>query len=225
MPKSFTTKQYAVTSESGFSLLEMIVALTLTIIIATLAFVLLAKSLNRKVHDQAQVSAVADANQALSRMSNEIGNAGFGLTSNGLVLSECTEEKIRVRANLNALMKQTSSGAVTDPDEDVIYQLVSNLDGGSALVRTDVNSGESTIIASLIDNKDINGDGDGDGLTFSYLDTVGNEVSPPNAVRVLIVLRITLPQIGVPSSPAYQPETSTQLSSSVILLNSRLHSY
>lgn len=205
--------------------MEMLFAMTITLIIVALAFTLLAQSLNRKIHDEAQVSALADANQALSRMSQEITNAGFGLSSNGLVAADCTEEKIRIRANLNALMKQTTSGAVTDPGEDVIFQLVTNLNGGSALVRTDVNTGESSVVATLIENKDINGDGDGDGLTFNYLDAAGNEVSPDNAVKVEIIIRITLPQVGQPNSPGYQPETTKQLSSSVVLRNSNLLAY
>ncbi len=209
----------------GFSLIEMLLALTITLIIVTLAFTLLAQSLNRKMRDEAQVSALADANQALSRMSQEISNAGFGLSSNGLVASDCSEEKIRIRANLNALMGQTTSGTVTDPNEDLIFQLVANLDGGSALILTDVNTGESAIIASLIDNEDINGDGDGDGLTFNYLDLAGNEVAPGNAVRIEIIIRVTLPQIGQPGSPGFQPEITKQLSSMVILRNSNLFAY
>jgi prepilin-type N-terminal cleavage/methylation domain-containing protein len=211
--------------QTGFSLIEMLLALTITLVIVGLAFTLLAQSLNRKMHDETQVSALADTNQALSRMSQEISNSGFGLNSNGLVAADSTEEKIRIRANLNALMKQTSSGTVTDADEDVIFQLADNLNGGSSLVRTDVNSGQSAIVATLIDNEDINGDGDGDGLTFIYRDTAGNEVASQNATRVEIVVRITLPQIGQPGSPAYQPEITKQLSSSVVLRNSNLLAY
>ena len=225
MLKMVHIKNQITNRQSGFSLIEMLFALTITLFITALAFTLLAQSLNRKVHDEAQVSALADANQALSRMSQDITNAGFGLKTNGLVAADCTEEKIRVRANLNALMKQTTSGTVTDADEDLIFQLVANLNGGSALVRTDVNTGQSAIVATLIDNKDINGDGDGDGLTFNYLDAAGSEVSPQNAVKVEIIIRITLPQVGQPNSPGYQPEITKQLSSSVVLRNSNLLAY
>ena len=211
--------------QGGFSLVELLFSLTITLLITALAFTLLAQSLRRKVSDEAQVSALADANQALSRMSYEISNSGFGLTSNGLVSADCTEEKIHIRANLNALMKQTTSGTVTDPDEDLIFQLVDKTNGGSALIRTDVASGASAIVADPIDNKDINGDGDGDGLTFNYLDAAGNEVSPQNALKVVTIIRITLPQVGQPGSPGFQPEITKQLSSTVILRNSRLLAY
>lgn len=219
------TVEYETNRQTGFSLIELLIALTITIIIVSLAFTLLAQSLNRKIRDETQVSALADANQALSRISQEIINSGFGLGTNGLVAADCTEEKIRIRANLNALMKQTTSGTVTDPDEDLIFQLASNPGGGSALIRTDVNTGESAVVATSIDDKDINGDGDGDGLTFIYLNSAGVEVAPQNAVKLEIIIRVTLPQVGQVGSPGYQPEVTKQLTSSVVLRNSNLLAY
>lgn len=211
--------------EAGFSLIELLIAMTITLSIIAMAFYLVAQSLNRKSRDETQVAALADANQALSIMSKDITNAGFGLSSNGLAAADCSEDKIRVRANLNSLLKQTTSGTVNDQDEDLIFQLIANPDTGSALVRTDVALGESSIIATQIDNTDINNDGDGDGLTFNYLDENGNAVAPENAVRVEIIIRIVLPQVGQPEAPGFQPQVTKQLSSSVVLRNSRLLAY
>ena len=211
--------------QGGFSLLELMIAMTITLIMVSLAFSLLAQSLNHKMRDEAQVSALADANQSLSRISQEIGNAGFGLSSNGLVAADCAKEKIRIRANLNALMKQTTSGTVTDAGEDLIFQLVKNPGEDSSLVRTDVVTGESSVVATKLDDTDINGDGVGDGLTFNYLDAGGNEITPQNAVRVKITVRIKLAQVGSPGSPGFYPETTKQLFSSIVLRNSRLLAY
>jgi prepilin-type N-terminal cleavage/methylation domain-containing protein len=210
---------------AGFSLTELMIAMTITLVVVGMAFYLLAQSLHRKSRAETQTEALADANQALGIMSKEITNAGFGLTSNGLSAADCTEDKIRVRANLNSLMKQTTSGTVNDQDEDVIFQLIANPDGGSALVRTDVGLGQSSVVSTQIDNTDINGDGDGDGLTFSYLDESGNAVAPQNAARVQVVIRVRLPQVGQPGAPGFQPEITKQLSSSVVLRNSRLLAY
>ena len=200
--------------QTGFSLIELLIAMTITLIIVSLAFTLLAHSLNRKTNDEAQVSALSDANQALSRMSLEIVNSGFGLRTNGLVPADCTEDKIHVRANLNALERETTSGTVTDQYEDLIFQLVPNPEGGSALVRSDVNIRESSILATRID-----------GLTFLYLDANGSEVTPQNAVRVEIVIRIIIPQSGRPGTSGFQPEMTKQLTSSVVLRNSCLLAY
>lgn len=206
-------------------MIELLIAMTITLAVVAMAFYLVAQSLNRKTRDEVQTEALADANQALSVLSKEVTNAGFGLTSNGLVAADCTEDKIRVRANLNSLMKQTTSGTVNDQDEDVIFQLVAKPDGGSALVRTDVGKAESVVVSTQIDNTDINNDGDGDGLTFHYLDASGVEVAPENAARVQIVIRIVLPQVGVPGAPGFQPAVTKQLSSSIVLRNSRLLAY
>lgn len=211
--------------KEGFSLIELLIAMTITLLIIGMAFFLVAQSLNRKVRDEVQAEALADANHILGMMSKEITNSGFGLTSNGLTAADCTEDKIRVRANLNSLLKQTSSNSVGDQDEDVIFQLVANPDGGSSLVRTDVGAAQSEIIASQIDNSDADADGDGDGLTFSYLDTNGNAVTPPNATRVQVILRVVLPQVGQPGAPGFQPAVTKQLSSSVVLRNTRLVAY
>ncbi len=200
------------------------IALTITLIVLGMAFFLAAQSLNRKSRDETQAEALADATQALSIMSREIANAGFGLSSNG-VASDSTEDRIRVRANLNALMKQTTSNSVSDPDEDVIFQLVANAQGQTSLVRTDVASNSTSIVATEIDNTDVNGDGDGDGLTFSYLNQAGADTTPQTATRVQITVRIRLPQVGQPGSPGFQPQITKDLSSSVYLRNSRLVAY
>jgi prepilin-type N-terminal cleavage/methylation domain-containing protein len=211
--------------QGGFSLLELIIVMTITLILVSISFSLLTQAVNQKTRDETQVSALSDANQSLSRISHEIANAGFGLSSNGLVAADCTEEKIRIRANLNALMKQTTSGTVTDRGEDLIFQLVDNPNEGSALVRTDVATGLSSIVATKLDNSDVNGDGDGDGITFTYLDAAGNETAPQNAVRVEITVRIRLKQVGSPGAPGFHPEITKQLFSSIVLRNSRLLAY
>jgi prepilin-type N-terminal cleavage/methylation domain-containing protein len=211
--------------QKGFSLIELMIAMTITLSILVMAFYLLAQSLNSKTRDEAQINALADANHALRVITKDVANAGFGLKGNGLVAASCLEDKIRVRANLNALAKQTTSNSVSDQDEDIEFFLVPNPTTGSALVRSDVGTANSAIIATTIDDRDINSDGDGDGLTFYYLDENGNEVTPENAVRIRIVIRVLLPEAGRPGSPGYQPPVTKQLHSSVSLSNSRLIAY
>jgi type II secretory pathway pseudopilin PulG len=213
------------TGEAGFSLVEMLFTLTITLVVTSLAFGLLAQSLNRKTRDDADASALADANQALSWITQDIMNAGFGLTSNGLTLPDSDEEKIRIRANLNAFLKETTSNVVTDSDEDIIYQLVNGTNGRASLIRSDGAAGNARIISTELDNVDADNDGDGDGLTFLYLDDAGNEVSPPLAIRVAVILRVVLPEIGRPGAPGYQPERTKVLTSTVVLRNSRLMAY
>ena len=214
-----------IAGESGFSLIEMIFSLTITLVIVSIAFGLLAQSLNRKSQDDAEASASADANQAMSWITQDVMNSGFGLTTNGLMVPDCTEEQIRIRANLNAFLKETTSNVVTDWDEDIIYQLVNGADGRASLIRSDGAKGDARVIATDLDNVDADNDGDGDGLTFQYFDEAGAQVSPPLAVRVAVALRVILPESGQPGSPGYQPSRTKLLSSTVILRNSRLMAY
>jgi prepilin-type N-terminal cleavage/methylation domain-containing protein len=210
---------------AGFSLIEMMVTMTITLLILGLAFSLLAQSMNRKSREETQASILADANLALSRLSREVMNAGFGLTSNGIVPGDSGTNKIRVRANLNALLKQTTSTTVNDPNEDLVFTLVANPNGLSSLVRTDIGLGQSSVLATRIDNADIDNDGVGDGLVFTYFNTAGNVVAPASATRVDIAMRVTLPQVGQPGSPGFQPSVTRVLRSSVVLRNADLSGY
>jgi len=95
-------------SEDGFSLIELIIAMTITLVVLTLATTLLARSLNIRTRSNANVDALADAERALNIMSREIAQAGFNLmpTDNGIVPDDSVTDAngnstIRIRANLN----------------------------------------------------------------------------------------------------------------------------
>lgn len=211
--------------ERGFSLIELIIALTITIIILTISFTLLVESLRQKFREDAVVSALADGNQALNALSNDLINAGMGIKGNGILAANSGKNFIRIRSNLNAFMKQTSSNTVTDTNEDIAYLVVPSENGQGVLVKMDVNTGTVNVIASKIDNSDIDNDGAGDGVSFTYLDVNGNQVSADSAVQLIITLRLKLPQQGTPKSPGYKPETILPITTKVFLRNSYLISY
>ena len=210
---------------SGFSLIELLISMTITLIIVGLAFTLLARALNERTRDTTQAGELADANQAIGRMTDEMMNSGFALNSNGLVAADCTSNKVRIRANLNAFSMETTSGTVTDPNEDVIFQAVANADGTASLIRTDVAAAQSSVVATQIDNVDLDADGVGDGVKFTYLDASGVATTAALAVRVSMVVRITLSEVGKPGSPGYQPAVTKLLTSSVVLRNATLATY
>ena len=201
------------------------VALVITLIVVGLAFALLAGTLRQKTRNVAETEVLADANQALGLMSTDIMNSGLGLNTNGLIAADCIEDKIRIRANLNSLLGETTSNVVTDRDEDVIYQLAAKPGGGNALVRSDVALGTSTVIVTDVDNSDVDNDGDGDALTFNYLDAAGAEVTPPSAVSVTVTVRLVLPAVGVPGSDGFQPRRTKAVTLPVVLRNGRLAAY
>jgi Tfp pilus assembly protein PilW len=213
-------------AQQGFSLVELFITLTITLIILGLAFTLLARSLNTETRQEKQATVLADVNTGMGRMTEDIVNAGFGLRKYGIVSANSTAVQIRVRANLNALMKQTTSNSVTDASEDVLFQLTPNpATNESCLIRMDIGTGTSSLLACSVDNTDLDNDGVGDGLIFSYLNAAGNVVDPSQSVRVLVTLRVKLPQVAVPGSPGFQPAVTQAVTQNIVLRNSNLSSY
>jgi len=210
--------------EAGFSLIEMMISMTITLILCGLAFSLLAATLRQKTRAARETSALSDATQSLSWMTGEIMNAGFGLSSNG-IMSDSNEDMIHIRANLNTFMGETTSNVVTDQGEDVIYQLAVKPDGGVALIRSDVGLGTNSVVGTVVDNSDVDGDGEGDGLNFQYLDASGTATSPTNAARVVVSVRVVIPQVGVPGSDGYQPQRIKVVRAPIVLRNAQLAAY
>ena len=132
---------------------------------------------------------------------------------------------IHIRANLNAFMGETTSNTVTDQGEDVVYQLAARPDGGSALVRSDVGKNETNVVATLVDNADLDGDGEGDGLNFQYVDSAGATTTPQAASRVIIQVRVILPAVGTPGSDGYQPQRTKLVTAPIVLRNYQLAAY
>src|SRR5437879_7865047 len=110
--------------QSGFSLLELIIGMSVTIIIVTLASALLASSFAIRSRENQRSAAIADAQRALNMMSREIANAGYGLSSNGIVTGgDSNLTQIRVRSDLDL------SGATNGTGEDIKYVLVNDANG------------------------------------------------------------------------------------------------
>ena len=92
--------------QGGFSLVELIIAMTITLVVLGIATTLLAQTFRVRTRAHDNVDALADAQRALNIMSREIAQAGFNLTDNGLVAADSVTDgngnsTIRIRANLN----------------------------------------------------------------------------------------------------------------------------
>src|SRR5215218_6705738 len=107
--------------ELGFSLIELLMAMAITLTVFGLAGNLLAGSFNVRARENQKTDALADAQRALNIMTREIANTGFGLANNGIVESDSNASAIRVRSNLNAFDSQTTSNSISDRNEDVKY--------------------------------------------------------------------------------------------------------
>jgi type II secretory pathway component PulJ len=236
-----------VKTESGFSLFELMIAMTITLTVMGLASTLLASSFNIRSREDRKSDAIADVQRALNIMTREISNSGFKLptglpsvSSNGLVAGDSDSESIRIVSNLNGLPDPANSyfedSDVTDADEDVKFLMyVDATLGQRYIVRYERNStNQTTVLANRIDS-----------LTFHYYDekvtydTITNEsgavdinnvkngagetedpVSPADAKFIVIAVGVTLPEVGKRGTAGYQPASQVQLTSDVVLRNS-----
>ena len=177
---------------AGFSLLELVIAMTITLAVMAAASTLLATSLRTRTREHARSDALASAQRALNIMSREIGNSGYGLNDNGIVVNDSAAASIRVRSNLD------NDTTLNDPDEDVRFVFQST---NRAIVRVD-NSGGSVVLATNITR-----------LTITYLNVAGGTATPGTAERVAIDVAVDLP-----AAPE-QPASVVRLPSQVALRN------
>lgn len=192
--------------EAGFSLLELTIAMAITIIVMGAGITLLSQGLGMRTRENARSDALADAQRSLNLMSREIANSGFGLTDNGIVAgaSDSNATTIHFRTNIT-----NTNSTTTDADEDVtyIYQGSPNF----AIARYDKNTNTTGDVATRIDS-----------LQLTYYDSNGNALNVTgtpslvaNAVRVGIAVSVTVPGVGA------QPSSQVQLTSDVMLRNAQ----
>jgi len=221
-------------SEKGFSLIELLIAMAVTIVIAGIASSLVAQSFRLRAREDTRSDAIADAQRALNIVSREIANAGFGLIDNGIVPGDTNNGAIRFRANLNAYTRDSSgnavagSNAVVDKDEDIKYTMY-NDDAANRhyLVRYDAILGAvnqrngTTVLANRLDAFNLQFfDASG-----STLDVTANPDAVISARKVRITVGVVLPAEGQPGSPGYQPPSSINLVSDVVLRNTSQITY
>ena len=208
--------------QAGFSLIELMIAMTITIIIAGASATLLAQSFRMRSREDRRSDAIADAQRALNIVSREIANSGFGLLDNGIVPGDTNKESIRVRANLNAYRLEPFNKEVSDPDEDIKYLMYHDeaanrhylvrLDAVIALTDRDK---ATTVLANRLDS-----------FELEYFDANGAvidvETDPGavvNAWKVRLRVGVILPEDGKKGYPGYQPERTIELVSDVALRN------
>lgn len=218
-------------AQSGFSLIELLIAMTVTIVIAGIASTLVAQSFRMRSREDARSDAIADAQRALNIVSREIANSGFGLSDNGLVPGDTGPSSIRFRANLNAYTRDGAGNPiagydqVVDPDEDIKYTMYNDAAANRHyLVRYDVTVGGragTTVLANRLDS-----------FQLKYYDSTGTELDvladPLNASlawKVRITVGVVLPAEGQPGSPGYQPQSTINLISDVVLRNASQITY
>src|SRR4029453_5753943 len=217
---------------AGFSLLELLIAMALTITMLGIAATVLSSGFRIRAREKSVTDAVADAQRALNIMSREIANAGFNLSTNGIVEGDSDVSSIRIRSNLNkydSTASDESRSGVIDPGEDVKF-FINPANNTDYLVRHDefATGRKTTVLANRMDqlrvhyfaSKGTYGTADCD-----ITDKSSDEVSPSIASYVVIALCVRVPESGTPGSTGYQPQSNVLLVSDITLRNSNLIHY
>src|SRR5215211_4796229 len=113
-------------TEGGFSLLELLVSLVITMALMTAATTLLANALRMRTRENQKSDALADTQRAINIMTREIANAGFNMTNNGIVAADSGLNTVHIRANLNTFaydpsVSDDSRANIMDEGEDITY--------------------------------------------------------------------------------------------------------
>ena len=161
-------------SAAGFSILELMLAMTIILIILGLVMTLFGRSLRTRQWESSRTDALTAAQAALNVISREIANSGYGLkidadgiSDNGLVAADSDTEEIHFRANTT-----NDNIVLTDPGEDVTYYYEP---GTKSILRYDRNGGgpgvsQTSIVINRISS-----------LSFQYFDYSG--VNPVPTIR------------------------------------------
>jgi prepilin-type N-terminal cleavage/methylation domain-containing protein len=221
-------------SSGGFSLLELLIAMAITITLMTAATSLLASALRMRSRENQKSDALADTQRALNIMSREIADSGFNLNTNGIVAADSGLNAIRVRSNLNKYdysigVDDNSRNNVVDPNEDITYFL-NVADNTNYLARHDRYGTGSTVLANRIDSMNLHYFAQKVTYTASpgaadISAVSAAEVAPASAKYIVIAVSVTLDQVGQPGTTGYQPSYSVLLCSDVTLRNSGLWGY
>jgi len=240
-------KMRRVNNDGGFSLVELILAMGITLTVLGLSSGLLAGAFHSRSREDRKSDAIADVQRALNIMTREISNSGLKLPSglgavatNGIVTNDSDNQSIRIVSNLNG-MPDSANGYfedsdVVDMDEDLKFLMyVDNDLGQRYIVRYERNgTNQTTVLANRVDS-----------LVFRYYDekviysttidangvcditnvvnasgAAKSEVSPSKAKFIVIAVGVTLPAVGTFGSEGYQPASQVQLTSDVVLRNS-----
>jgi type II secretory pathway pseudopilin PulG len=234
-------------NQAGFSLLEVILAMGITITIMGMASYILAGAFKVRSREDRKSDGIADVQRALNIMTREISNSGMKLpgglasvSTNGVVAGDSDIDSIRFVSNING-MPDSANGYfedadVEDADEDIKFLMyVDAALGQRYIVRYEKNgSNQTTVLANRVDSlvfryydEKVTYDTTVDGSGVCDITNVTNaaglaetEVSPGSAKFVVIAVGVTLPALGTAGAEGYQPPSQVQLTSDVVLRNS-----
>jgi prepilin-type N-terminal cleavage/methylation domain-containing protein len=134
---------------AGFSIVELLIAMTIMLVVLGLASDLFSKSLSTRQRESSRTDALTAAQAALNVISREVSNSGYGLVNNGVVIADSNQQKLHFLTNIT-----NTNNVVTDQREDVTYFFDTS---SESILRYDANgngvgSPQTSIIINRISN-------------------------------------------------------------------------
>lgn len=202
-------KNTSLEGQEGFSLLELIVSMSIILMLMGIVSSLFGGALAVRARESRRTDALTSAQAALNILSREIANTGFGIydndvtqkANNGLILTDSNDTRIHFRANIN------NAGPITAPTgstvlstnvagEDVTYSFDPTT---ASIIRYDPNGNPQTsVVVNRISD-----------VRFQYFDYIGSSSTPigpltvPTAdtarIRITVTVRLE-PVVGQPDN-------------------------
>ena len=205
-------------SESGFTILEMLIAMTIIIVLMGAVSLLLSRALGVRSRESSRTDALTSAQAALNVMSREIGNSGYGLAddsnidavhNNGIVLADSDSSKLRIRSNVVNTNTTTS-----DIGEDVTYYYDAS---AKSIVRHDpAQNPTTTYLVNRISS-----------VAFEYYNYTGSSSTPTitttpttdtSRVKISVVVNLEAVQ-GQPNAQQIKLSTEVTLRNSDYMIS------
>lgn len=211
--------------QSGFSLIEMMIALAIVLILMGAATTLIGGAFSTRARETRRTEALVAAQAALDSMSREIANSGFGLKENGIIGADSNSSRIHFRTNI-----ENRNLTTNDPGEDVAYYFDNTTqsilrydkcpDDDSVIPANLPNtpcpdiSAKTTIVVNRISN-----------VSFQYFNYTGNNsaftaVTTPDKNTGRVRITITIEMEAVQGQPNNVSNRTITLTSDVNLRNS-----
>lgn len=209
--------------ERGFTLIELIVAMAISLLILGVAIISYSTALGTRSRESSTTDAITSAQAALNIMSREIGNSGYGLSNNGIVLGNdsnynppdingqrpCGDNqsvRLHMRTNISNDNSETN-----DVGEDVTFYHDTD---SESVVRYDANNGSTSGIINRVSK-----------VCFAYHNYAADGTSTQGAAaantgRVTIELTVILADVqGQPTNRSVTVRSDVTLRNSPFMLS------